>query len=317
VLLVANHVRERAARWAGAHSSEELSPPPQQMSSVLTRTAPTRDLPPARHGDLALRRARSHPAEMSDLGLTLSAVSKAGLSYLKAILDPGLRRKLDEEITAHVLAEIPLVLHLLEERIEDVRASGCSVHEANIVAQQVFEAQRRTLDGAKRRRLANVLVNGLSSPRWGLAKHRLLIRLTSQLEEEHITVLRWYARTPEEEQQPEATGAFSERFTEVQIGPNAYRITQTPEQCERTDLEEALAQELISCGVLLETPKPKVHRDQDELYRRGRVEDVELEWEREVTSIGRALLAHLRDPDLQNAATNRHDEYEVATRNQE
>lgn len=115
---------------------------------------------------------------------------KSLLNYLKALLDPHMRRRLDEEITLHVLSEIPRVKRLLEERIDEVAASGCTAHEANIIAHQVIEAQQRTLDEEKRRRLSNVLVNGLCVDHWKKARHRLMVRFATELEEEHVDCLR-------------------------------------------------------------------------------------------------------------------------------
>jgi flagellar motility protein MotE (MotC chaperone) len=125
-----------------------------------------------------------------------------------------------------------------------------------------------------------------------------MIVLTSELEEEHIKVLQGYARTSEEKER-DAKAEFGEFFTKVQTGPNSYEITQTPEQRERTDLEDALARELISRGLLLETPTTKVHRERCPPYEL--VEDVELEWSSEMTSIGYALLSHLANPESNNA----------------
>jgi hypothetical protein len=229
------------------------------------------------------------------VGLTIA--SKAGgsaFAYLKSLLDPGMRRQLDEEITNQVLSEIPRILRILEARIEDVSSSGCSVHEANIIAHQVLEAQRRTLDDDKRRRLSNVLINGLCSPNWSKARHRLLVRLTSELEEEHIALLQWYAATPEERKVLDARDDEPSPMVETARGDKEWRPT--AEHHRRWDLQDALTRELVSRALLLETPTPKITRplgspDSDA------VEDVELDWSKEVAPLGLSLLEQLRDPE--------------------
>lgn len=229
----------------------------------------------------------------------LTLASKAGsaaFAYLKAMLDPGLRRKLDEEIANHVLSEIPRILRVLEARIQDVSASGCTVQEANIIAHQVIEAQQRTLDEEKRRRLSNVLINGLSSPRWDKAKVRLLIRLTSELEEEHIALLQWYAATREEREAMDAQRNEPSPMVETSPGVKEWRPTVDHE--ERWALEDALQRELVSRALLVETTTPQIVRpvgEEDEV--RGYVDSVKLDWSHEVAPLGRSLLEHLRDPE--------------------
>src|SRR4051794_19625837 len=132
-------------------------------------------------------------------GLTIaSKAGKSVLKYITTMMDPELRRALDQEIESFVLSELPRIHRLIEERIDQVQAAGCSVEEALIIAHQVYEAQKRTLDAGKRRRLSNVLVNGLATPQWDKARHRLMVRLTEELEEEHIDRLRREVREPEE-----------------------------------------------------------------------------------------------------------------------
>lgn len=130
--------------------------------------------------------------------LTTAKTATTVIGLLNKLLDPNKRRALDAAITEHVLAEIPRVVQVLTERIAKLSASGCTPEEASIIAYQVFEAQKRTLDGDKRRRLSNVLINGLCSPQWDRATHRLMLRFTDELEEEHIQRLRWEARTKQE-----------------------------------------------------------------------------------------------------------------------
>jgi hypothetical protein len=230
------------------------------------------------------------------VGLTLA--SKGGgavFAYLRSLLDPGLRRQLDEEITNHVLSEIPRIVRVLEARIHDVSASGCSVHEANIIAHQVLEAQRRTIDDDKRRRLSNVLINGLCSPAWSKALHRLLVRLTSELEEEHIAVLRWYAATPEERNALDALE--NEPSPMVETAPGVKEWRPTAEHRKRWDLHDALVRELVSRALVLEIPTPKITRPTGEPHSKA-VNDVELDWNNEIAPLGLTLLEHLRDPEL-------------------
>lgn len=125
------------------------------------------------------------------VGLVVAKVGVSSVvSYLKAMADPGKRRLLEEQKDEHVLSELPRIIGLLEDRCADLEARGCTPVEANIIAHQVIEAQKRTLDEEKRHRLTNVLVNGLSAEHWDKATHRLMVRLASDLEEEHIERLR-------------------------------------------------------------------------------------------------------------------------------
>lgn len=226
-------------------------------------------------------------------------VSKGGgvaFGYLKAILDPSLRRKLDEEITNHVLSEIPRILRILEARIQEVQASGCTVQEANIIAHQVVEAQQRTLEEEKRRRLANVMVNGLCAPRWDRVRVRLLLRLTSELEEEHITLLQRYAMSPEERAAIAARDAHAPTMVETEAGQRVWRPS--PEHVERWELTDALTRELVSRALVLEIPSAKVIRSFGGFEESpGAGEDVEIDWANEIAPLGLSLLEHLRDPE--------------------
>lgn len=231
-------------------------------------------------------------------------VIKQGIGVLKLLrsyLDPGKRHALEEAVTDHVLSEIPRILHLLEDRIDRVHASGCTPEEASIITYQVIESQQRTLDEEKRRRLSNVLVNGLCVPRWDRRLHRLLIRLTAEIEEEHIALLQWYgADTPEERARIHAAQRDEpSRF--VEMSPNVWNYT--PEGRKQADLEEALTRELISRGLLVETTEAKVRREhEEEHFDKGLVDDVELEWDQSISSVGRSLLAYLADPEAASAA---------------
>lgn len=204
------------------------------------------------------------------------------LGYLDAQLAPHMRKRLDEEIITHVLSEIPRIKRLLEERIDDVAASGCTAHEANIIAHQVIEAQQRTLDEQKRRRLSNVLVNGLCAEAWSKARHRLMVRLASELEEEHVDVLQRAPLVPR----------------------RGYTVV---------GMRRALERELISRGLLVEeakqVPNPKwkpppapkmdarggivMPRDS----RRERLPEFIEEISVRRSDLGRDFLEHLRDPE--------------------
>lgn len=214
-----------------------------------------------------------------------------GLAHLRSVLDPGFRRRLDAATTAHLLAEVPRVLRLLEAKIDEVRASGCSPSEASIIAYQVVEAQQRTLDVSKRRRLSNVLVSGLCTAPWSRARHQLMVRLASELEEEHILELSWYIKTPDERQ------AEWQRPDGVwrTIAGGAQTFTPTSAQIDKYDLADVFQRELISRGLLDETPTPRVMRQRDSEY--DAVDDVDLDWKREITPIGRAFLEHIKDPE--------------------
>ena len=121
---------------------------------------------------------------MSALVLVKDGV-KLGVAIRKA-MDPGRSRALDKAVTEHILEEIPRIVRLLQERINEVNASGCTWEDVKIISEQVFDAQRRTIDQDKRRRLSNVLINGFCAPAWDKATHRLMVRLTAELEEEHV-----------------------------------------------------------------------------------------------------------------------------------
>jgi hypothetical protein len=233
---------------------------------------------------------------MSAALVLASKAAGVAFSYLKAMLDPGLRRKLDEEIANHVLSEIPRILRILEARIQDVSASGCTIQEANIIAHQVIEAQQRTLEEEKRRRLSNVLINGLCSPRWDKAKLRLLIRLTSELEEEHIALLQWYAATPDVRKALDAKR--NDPWVRIETSPGVWQLRPTPEQEQRWAFQDALTRELVSRALLLETPTPQIVRPigEDEESRRA-VEEIELEWDNDIAPLGLDLLAHLQEPE--------------------
>lgn len=216
----------------------------------------------------------------------------AATGYLKSLLDPNKRRLLDEQIITHVLEEIPRIVRLLDERVADVRASGCTPEEANIIAHQVVEAQKATLDADKRRRLSNVLINGLLTPRWDKVKHRLLIRLTAELEEEHIAVLRREIRTSAEIQQEERAARSLTQNGETYLQAIAtFR--------EQQAIAIALDRELLARGLMNEVTKPKLKmQDFNSSRERRAVENVELVTRTSISSLGRDLLEYLRDPEV-------------------
>ena len=208
------------------------------------------------------------------------------VNFLWSWFDPGRRRVLEEQMMEHVLEEIPRVAKLLEERIEDVRASGCGHEEANVIAFQVIEAQQRTLDDEKRRRLSNVLVNGLCKAPWNKVEHRLMVRLTSQLEEEHIARLRWEVRTFEEQVAAAAARARPEQ-----------PLPSLRERQVRTSVSNAIERELVSLGLLNEKIKPKVTLQKHERVGQPRtVSDVAMESKLSISHLGLALLEHLAEP---------------------
>lgn len=209
----------------------------------------------------------------------------AAIKYLSARLDPNKSRALDEEITAYVLAELPRLKQLIDERFAQIEASSLTHEETLIIIHQTFDSMQRTLDQEKRRRLTNVLVNGLCAS-LDKVKLRLLIRLTAEIEEEHIEVLRLEARTPDE------------RLRDLQARPPGPTIIPTPREVyEEQAIGRALDRELVARGLLSENIKPKVKTQAfQSTGDRLAVEKVELETRITISKLGRDLLAFLRDP---------------------
>jgi hypothetical protein len=218
----------------------------------------------------------------------LIVAGKIGASYLRAQLDPNMRRRLAQEIEDHVLAELPRIVRLIEDRCADLEARGCTPHEANIIAYQVIEAQKRTLDEEKRARLTNVLVNGLAAVRWDKVTHRLMVRYAVELEEEHIERLKTYAS---DEFCPDAKTAAARKEEEERLhldGDAAVRHWML-----RDEVNHALDRELLGRGLLKEVrrsrmvPKPGTRGDV-----RIAAEEVQIL----ITELGATFLEYLRTP---------------------
>lgn len=207
-----------------------------------------------------------------------------------------------------MLSEIPRVKRLLEERIADVEASGCTPEEANIIAHQVIEEQKRTLDEEKRRRLSNVLISGLCAKQWEKSRHRLMVRLAAQLEEEHIEHLHGQARTPE----------YLERRKLEREARSKLSIKEREKASRRDDelapVRDAIERELISLGLLTEIteqvpnsrwkepPLPTLNRDGKlTRERRNTFDKREPEFVDKthvrIALLGHQFLRHLRDPE--------------------
>lgn len=216
----------------------------------------------------------------ADVALSATGMPGVGsiLELLSAMFDPGKRRALDDAITTYVLAELPRMRRLLEERIDQVAASGCSPVEAQIIVFQVIEAQRRTLDNAKRCLLTNVLVNGLARARWDKARHNLMVRLASELEPEHVEVLREHVglRQPPTAKWPDAS----------------------PRELEEREhdwwqLKGALEAELTARGLLNQTTTTGYS---NEYARPGTQPKLQTNRKVSISELGRDLLAHLQEP---------------------
>lgn len=208
----------------------------------------------------------------------------AGLRELKARIDPN--KRLEELREEYVLEEFPRIFAVMETRLNEIAGAGCTPQEVVILIHQTLESGSRTLDEEKRKRLFNVLVNGLCAKQWNKVQHRLMLRYASDLEEEHVDQLR-------------RTTAFGRGHA---IGP----------------LRRAIERELISRGLLEEKtkqvrnpkwkppPAPKldgrggivVPRD-----RRGeRIPEFIDEISVSQSDLGRQFLEHLRDPEAHDAS---------------
>lgn len=224
-------------------------------------------------------------------GLELAGKVAVGkvTSYLKTLMDPEKRRLLEEQTMEHLLEELPRMHRLIEERCADLEDRGCTHVEANIIANQVIEAQKRTLDEDKRRRLTNVLVNGLAADAWDKRTHRLMVRLTIELEEEHIEKLRLHLDAAER------FVSFREK-TERQAAEEArWPVEDEQERHRRRGLHEAvgdaLDRELVTAGLLNEWRTTGGHHTT--LGQQQTVVDVTLR----ITNLGRLFLQYLREPE--------------------
>lgn len=217
------------------------------------------------------------------------AAKTVASSYFKALLDPKMRRRLDTEIQNHVLAELPRIVHLLEERCADLEARGCTPREANIIAYQVIEAQKRTLDEEKRARLTNVLVNGLAADHWDKVTHRLMVRYAVELEEEHIERLKAYG--------PNEFRCYAEAERERKAEEERLHLdgdTALRHWMLRDAVNRALDRELLGRALLEEQRKPQID------LRRGSPNDVIVgkeEVRTRVTELGATFLKYLQTPE--------------------
>ena len=230
-----------------------------------------------------MRIVREMSLSKAGMDVALSAAGVPGIGsvveLVGSLLDPDRRIQLAAMITDYVLSELPRMKRLLEQRCQAIEASGCSPVEAQIIAFQTIEAQKRTLDDEKRRLLTNVLVNGLCVARWNKAKHRLLIRLTSELEPEHIERLRQLTQRN-------------------YIGMRRWPELSEEEESERLEawreITPALTGELVARGLIDEKLESKRSGARAIGERAG---DLKLETKHEIAKLGRELLDHLRDPD--------------------
>lgn len=235
---------------------------------------------------------------MADPTLTLALKgSVKAATAIKALLDPNAH--LDGEITSYLLDEIPRLHSLLarfEKKIEEAEARGLTPKDAMLLTHHVIEEQKRTLDEDKRRRLSNVLINGFSWPDWDKTTHRLMVRLTAELEEEHVARLRRDVRTGEEIQE------HNERHFE--------RINREPPLSETVIRQQAavagaIERELVARGLLNEEQSavPARLATRDEINNR-KPAPTKIEVTRRISHLGWLLLAHLRDPEDESVATD-------------
>lgn len=228
---------------------------------------------------------------MEAMSLALTAGKAVG-SYLVALLDPNKRRQLEQAIEDHVLLELPRIVRLLEERCADLEARGCTPYEANVIAYQVIEAQKRTLDEEKRARLTNVLINGLAADRWDKVTHRLMVRYAVELEEEHIERLKAYV-SDEFHSYAEAEAARKAEEERLHLdGDAAVRHWML-----RDEVNRALDRELLGRALLVEERKPRMvpRRVLRPGIPGGVVVGAE-EVQTRITELGATFLQYLRAP---------------------
>jgi hypothetical protein len=222
------------------------------------------------------------------MSLTLT-VGKATVSYLVALLDPGKRRHLEQAIEDHVLAELPRIVGLIEERCSDLEARGCTPVEANVIAHQVIEAQKRTLDVEKRARLTNVLINGLAAHHWDKVTHRLMVRYAVELEEEHIERLKAYTSDEFQSYAEAQAGRKAEEERLHLDGDAADRHWMLRDQVSR-----ALDRELLGRALLEE--ERKLPRTVSRPGPRGSAVVGNEEVRTRITELGSTFLEYLRAP---------------------
>lgn len=230
----------------------------------------------------------------------LSLAGESLFSYLKGQADPEGRAWLAKEIENHLLSELPRLSALISERCADLEARGCTHYEAMIIVHQVIEEQKRTLDGEKRARLTNVLVNGLAADRWDKVTHRLMLRYAIALEEEHVDRLKSYAS----EFVSAAEAAAIRAAEEVRLGlehdsDDAFRHWQ-----QRYAVEDALDLELLGLGLLKEARMSRgavlVSNSRPGPSRLIGGDDVRIQ----IAALGHTFLAYLRDPSQPSNPTS-------------
>jgi hypothetical protein len=202
---------------------------------------------------------------LARVALKRTPVVSVLMDVLDALTDPEKRHALDELKDAHVLEELPRLRRLLNEKLEQLEESRLNVEELMIVVSQTVDMQRRTVRHEQRRRLTNVLVNGLDDP-WNDVEHRLLLRWAFELDPEHILILdNW--------DKPYSAKRSPANETNVFVAQ---------------EIERALRRELVSRGVLHEelrsgasmhiAHQPGIHATLN------------------MTDLGRRFLSSLRDP---------------------
>lgn len=215
---------------------------------------------------------------------------------LKKSLDPN--KRLADTTTETILEELARIHRLMNEHIAEIAASGCTPVEAHVIAYQAVEAMKRTAEQEKRRRLSNVVVNGFRQPKWHKATHRLMVRLTDELEEEHVLRLHQGRPHMSEQMGPNNPKEHNARvFREMK----ARQEENTQIETAIAPVRDAIERELIARGLIDESMQTRMGlkltqaqlRAREEA--RGRVE--ELVPVRRVSKLGYMFLEYLRDPE--------------------
>jgi hypothetical protein len=223
------------------------------------------------------------------LDVSLSYVGVPGVGSVVELIDalldpdPGSNRKLDAAFREYVLSELPRLRHLLLERMDRIAASGCTPLEAQAITYQVIEEQKRTLDPDKRRRLTNVLVNGLQEEGWDKVKHRLLVRLASEIEGEHIFVLNNFMN-----------GLLARKPIPTDLPEDERRRREATWR----EIFPVLVRELVARGLIIETTDSKIK--ESPYPRPGRTAGdpkLEVKQKTELSHLAGDLLKMLRDPE--------------------
>jgi len=212
-------------------------------------------------------------------------LAKQGLkvvSELRKRLDPN--KRLAETTMDAVWDQLDYIYGQLEQRIAEVSASGCRPDEVVILAHQMIEATKRTADEEKRRRLADVFVNGLCMPDWDKVTHRMMLRFADELEEEHVARLARDVRTKEEILRDNEEAANNKPDWP---GTDEYQALVR----KRNAVQDAIEQELIA-RKLLDVPEPL--SDEEKNRPINRVMSRRGPW---ISVLGRMFLEHVRGPE--------------------